>query len=405
MTKNVLVIGGGIVGLAVAREIAQLPKYEVFLYEKEIRLGEHASSRHNGVNHSGIYYPPRSLKAQLCVLSNWLNWQYFPAWNISCVATGKHIVARDEKENSQLEQLAKNGISNGVPCIQHLFGEEVTRNNHNRKREPNVHCYSALYIPTAGIFDGAAYVRRLESLAVESGVHIAKRTEIIRIKSSAQGFKVLTRETLTTRQREIGTIPREEETLIDIIINAAGTGSGKITQMVNPDNTYKIVPVRGEGVCFYQTRANLRVYSPIYLLPEESPLIGGGSTFTTGVHLTPTLNGMSLGNMVVVSPLLEDPDHAVDYTMKNPPEKFHEPISTIFPSLEIKDIQPYQSGISAKLRGTKDFVIERDSVFPNCIHLLGIDSPGATSALGIGIAVKEMLKHDYQNAQEYFKRP
>ena len=78
MTKNVLIIGGGIVGLAIAKEVSQIAGFDTYLVEKESNLGEHASGRNNGVNHSGIYYPNDSLKARLCVLGNRLNQQYFP---------------------------------------------------------------------------------------------------------------------------------------------------------------------------------------------------------------------------------------------------------------------------------------------------------------------------------------
>jgi len=398
MTKNVLIIGGGLVGLAIAREVAQLADYDVYLTEKESNLGEHASGRNNGVNHSGIYYPKDSLKARLCVLGNRLNQQYFPQWNVPLATTGKYIVALDNKEDFILEDLIQRGIDNGIPGLSKLSGAEVKEDDlkHQRKGEPNIRCYSAIHIPTAGIFDGATYIQTLQRLAKDSGVHIVKNTEIVGIERKAQQFTITTRE--TRKRQEHST---EEQADFDLIINAAGTWSAKIAKMVNPDSEYEIVPVRGEGACFYQTRLDLMVYSSVYPIPIEHPLPGGGSTFTTGVHLSPTFQESPSGNKIVVSPLLVNPQSEKDYAQTIPLEQFYHRVHPFFPSLNLEDLHLDQSGISAKLKDHRDFVIEWDQSAQNCINLLGIDSPGATSALAIAMVVRNMIKHNYFDAQSY----
>jgi len=394
MSKNVLIIGGGIVGLAIAKEVSQIGGFETYLVEKESSCGEHASSRNNGVNHSGIYYQKNSLKARLCVFGNRLNRQYFPKWHIPLETTGKYIVALNKKEDRTLDDLMERGKNNHIPGIAKLTGAEVKENDieHQRKGEPNVHCYSAIHIPTAGIFDSATYLQRLQTIAQEKGTQIVKGTEVVNIEKKGQQLRVITRETKTKK---------EEQADFDIIINAAGTGSAKIAKMVNPSSDYEIIPVRGEGCCFYQTRLDLMVYSSVYPVPIEHPLPGGGSTFTTGVHLSPTFQESPFGNKVVVSPLLVNPFHDQDYKLTTPLEKFYHKVRPFFPSLNQDDLHLDQSGISAKLKGHRDFVIERDLYARDCINLLGIDSPGATSALAIALVVRNIIKHDYCDAQDY----
>ena len=366
--KRAMIIGGGAVGLSVANEIADL-FLEVYVVEKESRVGEHASSRSSQVAHAGLYYPTDSLKAKLCVEGNTLLQQFCNDHDIPFRSVGKLVVALDEKEDASLDTLLCQAEQNGVPDVRKISGREV------QNLEPQVRCYSALHVPTSGIFDSGKYLGSLVANAWHKGVHICKKTVVTGISSE---------ETFTVSVKTNG-FP-EETVSADVLINAAGLFSDAVAKMVNSENDYQVIPVRGEAAKFYRSDGTA-ISMNIYPVPHQHTMENGDKTFTTGVHFTPTF-----GKEITIGPYLVAPLHKEDYAITTPLEQFYEKVATFFPSLRMEDLHIHQAGISAKLAGHSDFVITQDKDFNQCIHLLGIDSPGLTASLAIGKYVKQMLK-------------
>src|SRR3989338_432331 len=367
--KRAMVIGGGAVGLSVANEIADL-FLEVYVVEKESRVGEHASSRSSQVAHAGLYYPTDSLKAKLCVEGNTLLQQFCNDHDIPFRSVGKLVVALDEKEDASLDTLLCQAEQNGVPDVRKISGREV------QNLEPQVRCYSALHVPTSGIFDSARYLRSLAAVAWSKDVQILPKRAVTGISSEKKKFIVNVR---------TNDFP-EEPVNADVLINTAGIFSDEIATMVNPKNDYHIIPVRGEAAKFYSSERTF-VSTNIYPVPHQHTMENGDKTFTTGVHFTPTFS-----KEITIGPYLVAPLHKEDYAITTPLEQFYEKVATFFPSLRMEDLHIHQAGISAKLAGHSDFVITQDKDFNQCIHLLGIDSPGLTASLAIGKYVKQMLK-------------
>ena len=361
------IIGGGVIGLAVAKEITE--KFdEVYILEKEEKFGEHASGRSSEVNHAGIYYPLGSLKAKFCVEGNRLLREFCKKYGITHLDVGKLVVAVNEQEETELERLLIKSEQNGVPNPRIISGKEV------RKIEPHVSCYAALEIPSSAVFDSASYLQTLAAIAQKKGAYLVNGTEVTNIETEKNKFKIHTK----TEGVE------QEPILTDFIINTAGVFSGKIAKMINPDNNYEIIPVKGESAIFSPSNPTLKVGRNIYPCPQEYVMKNGEITYTTGVHLTPTFDGQA-----TVGPLYTNPRHREDYEISSSVKDFLERVSPFFKSLEAEHLRLHQAGISAKLAGHKDFMIKRNG---NCVHLLGIDSPGLTSSLAIGKYVKEMIK-------------
>lgn len=369
------IIGGGVVGLVVAREIAGLFD-EVYLIEKEKRFGEHASGRNSGVNHAGIYYPSNSLKTALCVKGNILLREFCNRYKVPYLDVGKIIVAINSKEESELESILNRGIQNNVPDLKLISGNEA------KKLEHNIVCSAALHVPTSGIIDTISYLQTLSGMAQAKGVQFVKKTKVTDIISKSNQFTVFSK----TGAKE------EEYFTTDFIINAAGLYGDDIARMVNPENNYKIIPVRGEAAKFNKSKkTELNISMNVYPLPHQHLMTNGEKTYTVGVHLTPTLNEIGISNAITIGPLLVNSQEKEDYRLTTPLFEFYQKVYPFFPSLNINDLEYHQAGVSAKLSGFNDFIIQKDRIFPQCIHIMGIDSPGLTSSLAIGLYVKDIL--------------
>src|SRR5207245_5308154 len=171
---DVVIIGAGIVGCALARELAS--RFDsVVLLEKEAAVGFHTSGRNSGVVHSGFNPKPATLKAALCVEGNRLIRQYCKERGVPCEQVGTYVVAVDEAQVPVLEELKRQGEKNGVPAIEILTAERV------RAREPNVKGVAAMYSPTGAIVDSQALTRALADDAVKLGVTLALRSEERRV--------------------------------------------------------------------------------------------------------------------------------------------------------------------------------------------------------------------------------
>jgi glycerol-3-phosphate dehydrogenase len=361
---NVVIIGGGVVGCAVAHELSGRIE-DVFLLEQSPRLGMATSTRNSGVIHSGIYYPPEFLKARFCVEGNRLTKEFCAAHGVPHSNCGKIVVATHKSEIPELEKLAENGRANGVEGLQ-LVGQERIR-----EREPHIRAAAALEVPSTAIVSAEELVKAFARLASDRGASILTNA---RVKSLEARPDCIAVEIEFGDRRERESL-RTETVEARCVVNSAGLYADEVAAMVG-NHGYRIYPVRGEYAEVVRGRADL-VNALVYPLPHHDRL-------SLGVHLTKTLWGT-----VLVGPTAHYVDDKNDYEHNRLPlEEFLQDAQGLLPELRLEDLRLAYSGIRPKLmppggKGMADFVVTRDPAHPRAIHLVGIESPGLTSAPAI----------------------
>ena len=180
---KITIIGAGVVGLAIAAELSQKYK-DIVVLEKHEKFGQETSSRHSEVIHSGIYYPPNSLKARLCVEGARLLYEYCEKHFIPHSRLGKLIVASNESEITDLQELYETGIQNGVKGLTLIEKDEIN------KMEPNVNAVAAIYSPSTGIIDSHSLMSHLHGVANSSGVLFSFNTEVGSIEKHKNGYVI-----------------------------------------------------------------------------------------------------------------------------------------------------------------------------------------------------------------------
>lgn len=362
-TAQVIIIGGGVIGLALAAEIARDTE-NVFLFEAQPRLGQGASTRNSGVIHAGMYYRPGSLKALHCVRGRRMLYEFCERYGVPHRKLGKLIVAESEAEFDAVETLKKRGEENGVEGLE-IVGREFIR-----KVEPNVASPLALYSPETGIIEAEALLKALAHVAEENGAHLLTGSKVLDIQPSEKGV---------TR-----VVTQLEEAETRVVINAAGLYADEIARLTGHD-AYTIYPVRGEYAELPPRLSNI-VNSLIYPVP---PAHGHG----LGVHFTKNMAGaVLLGPNAIHVAEKHDYEHNRESL-----DTFYEAASRIVPSLKPGDLRLSYTGIRARLRPAgdssfADWVIERDPRWPSVIHLIGLESPGLTACLSIAQAVGGMVR-------------
>jgi glycerol-3-phosphate dehydrogenase len=370
---NIVIIGGGVVGCAVARAVSERWS-DVFLVEQTPKLGMGASTRNSGVIHSGIYYPPGSLKARLCVAGNRMLYEFCAAHHVSHRNCGKLVVAHDTKQEAELERLAENGRANGVVGLRLVDRAAV------RDREPHIEAATALEVPSTGIISAEDLIKTLARMATEQGASLLTRTRVVRLDPRADSIAV------TLVEGDAGDAAQRSEETIEArcVINCAGLYADEIAAMLG-NRTYRIYPVRGEYCELVRAKSHL-INNLVYPLPHADGL-------SLGVHLTRTL-----WDTVLVGPTADYIAEKNDYERNRLPiEEFVRRAKSMLPEIEAADLQLAYSGIRAKLvppghGGIADFVIARDTNVPRAIQLIGIESPGLTSSLAIAEKVVSLAK-------------
>jgi glycerol-3-phosphate dehydrogenase len=363
---NVVIIGGGVIGTAIAAEISRHFD-DVFLLEAMPRLGLGTSTRNSGVIHAGIYYKPGSLKAFHCIRGVPMLYQFCAEHNIPHERTGKLIVADSEEHLPILEELKERGEQNGVE------GLGIVDRSFIRKIEPNVASPIALNSPNTGIVDAEELIRVLARSAASNGAHILTSTRVIGAEVN-DGLAMIRTE--------------REEVAARVVINAAGLYSDEVARMFGYDK-YTIYPCRGEYVELLPSARSL-VNGLVYPLPL--PTLHG-----LGVHFTKTTAGALL-----VGPNARYIKNKDDYESDRTDLRlFYESAVKMVPALRFEDMRMSYTGIRPRLvpehvHTFADFVIEHDPQWPFVIHLIGIESPGLTSCLSIGRGVCEMARAAFQ---------
>lgn len=360
-----VVVGAGVVGLAVAREMA-LAGNEVLVIEAGEAIGIGTSSRNSEVIHAGIYYPPGSLKAQLCVEGRHALYAYCDSHGVSTRKTGKLIVAKDEAQVRQLEVLLERGLENGVEDLRLLDREQALA------LEPALECIAALYSPSTGIVDSHALMLALQGDAEAAGTTIAFYSPLISAQVIADGFLLnvggAAPMTLSCR----------------LLINAAGLKAPALARRMEglPQQT-----VPQDYLCkgsYFSLAKRVPFTHLIYPAPEAAGL---------GVHMTVDLGGQA--RFGPDTEWVETEDYQVDPARA---DVFYSAIRSYWPDLPDNSLQPGYSGIRPKISApgepASDFLIssERQHHVPGLINLFGIESPGLTSCLAIAKRVRALLE-------------
>ena len=355
---DVAVIGGGVVGLASAWALARRGA-SVCVLERDPRTGHGTSSRNSGVIHAGIYYPPGSLKATLCVEGRDRLYEFCAAHDVRHARCGKLIVATNEQEIATLEALAVTAHANGVAI-------ELVDSAFIRAREPHAGGIAALWSPDTGIVDADGLVRALTRLCRDLDVAILVSSPLIDASPASKAIE------LVTPQERIRT---------ETVVNAAGLYADEVSTQLHAAR-FKIFPCRGEYAELVPSKRHW-VNALVYPLPHAS---GAG----LGVHLAKTVWGN-----VTLGPTIHYQDDKEDYESNRlSVEDFVVPARLMLPEITANDLRLGSSGIRAKLQGPDagfaDFLIARDENNPRVIQAAGIDSPGLTSSLEIGERVAKL---------------
>jgi len=372
---NILIIGGGVIGCAIARAVSARWQ-DVFLVEQNPKLGMATSTRNSGVIHSGIYYPKNSLKARHCVAGNRLMYEFCAKHNVPHRHCGKLVVAVNAHEEEELGALKKRGEDNGVEGLRLIGPAEI------RAKEPHIAGTAALHVPSTGIVSAEELVHACGRLATDQGAHIVTHAKVTSLEPADAGGTI--RVGLRIGDEE----DAQEETIeARCVVNAAGLYADEIAAMLG-NMSWRIYPVRGEYCEVRGPRASL-INNLVYPLPHADGL-------TLGVHFTKTLWGTFL-----LGPTATYVDGKDNYERGRLPIKdFAESAKTLLPEIQESDLQLGYSGLRPKLvppggKGLADFVITRDPKIPQAIQLVGMESPGLTGAISIADHVADLVAETF----------
>ena len=358
-----VVIGAGVVGLAVARALA-LQGREVMVLEAADAIGTQTSSRNSEVIHAGIYYPQGSLKARLCVQGRQMLYAYCEARGIGHRRCGKLIVATHEAQQAQLQAIQAKAAANGVTDLVLLTREQAVT------MEPALHCVAALHSPSTGIVDSHALMLALQGDLEHAGGMVVLNAPLARAQVRADGLML---------EMQDGT-----QLIANSVINAAGVHAPALAR------TFEGLDARHVPTAYY-AKGNyftLSGRSPfqhlIYPVPEAAGL---------GVHLTVDLGGQAKFGPDVQ--WVDSPDDLVVQPARG--EVFYAEVRKYWPALPDGALLPGYAGIRPKINAphevASDFVIQgpAEHGVPGLVNLFGIESPGLTSSLAIGEWVQGLL--------------
>jgi len=358
-----VVVGAGVIGLAVARRLAQAGR-EVVLLEAAEGIGTVTSSRNSEVIHAGIYYPAASLMARMCVSGKRALYDYCRDHGIPHRNCGKLIVATQPKETLRLQSIKAHAEANGVLDLQTLSGEAA------RVLEPALNCDAALLSPSTGIVDSHAFMLALRGDAEDAGAACAFHAPLLRARAGTKGIEL-----------EVG---GETPTALacGLLVNAAGLGASAVARSISGMPIELIPPAYLAKGNYFSCTARAPFSHLIYPVPEPGGL---------GVHLTLDMAGQARFGPDVE--WVDSIDYAVDPTRA---ERFYPAIRRYWPTLPDGALMPSYSGIRPKIVppavAVQDFLIQgpRDHGVDGLINLFGIESPGLTSSLAIADYVGEL---------------
>ncbi|WP_327296626.1 MULTISPECIES: L-2-hydroxyglutarate oxidase [unclassified Streptomyces] len=382
---DVLIIGGGIVGLSTAYALTRsAPGTRVVVLEKEQRTARHQTGRNSGVIHSGIYYRPGSLKARFAVRGAAEMTAFCAEHSLPYEVTGKLIVATERDELPRLHALAQRGRENGIP-VRELGPAQIA------EYEPGVRGLAAIRVATTGIADYGAVAARLAELSESAGAEVRCGAEAVRIARRPEGVAVATSDGAVIRARAL--------------VNCAGLHCDRVARLAGDDPGMRIMPFRGEY--YTLTRPSL-VRGLVYPVPDPAfPFLGVHLTRGTDgtVHVGPnavpalaregydwgTVRPAELGTVLAWPGAWRVAGRhwrygAGELHRSLSKRAFTEAVRRLLPAVEETDLRRSPAGVRAQavLRdGTlaDDFLIREA---PRTVHVLNAPSPAATAALPIG---------------------
>jgi L-2-hydroxyglutarate oxidase LhgO len=369
---DTLIIGAGVIGLAVARELAASGR-DIVVLEQHPGPGMETTSRNSEVIHAGIYYPPGSLKARLCAPACRELFAWCERHRVACRRIGKFIVATCADEEPELARLLALGHTNGVAELRYASADEIAR------EEPDVRATAALWSPDTGIVDTHGLVRSLEQEAIDHDAVIAYGHSYSSAELAGSGYAVRCRD------------GAGNETILKTrsVVNCAGLDADQVVAGMGIDVDaagYRQVFVKG---CYFRLREGSALRPRHLVYPVPNPALTG-----LGVHVT-----LDLAGGVRFGPDVEFlPDRTRNYQVA--PGKatgFAERAARYLPALRADDLRPDQSGIRPRRQlpggAVPDFVIaeERARGLPGWINLIGMESPGLTCCLAIAREVRALM--------------
>lgn len=366
---DVVVVGGGAIGLSAAAALARAGR-SVILIERHDGLARETTARNSEVIHAGLYYPPGSLKARLCVSGRIALYERCESLRIPHRRTGKLIVATSEEEVANLESIARRAEENGVTSLRLIEGSEVTR------LEPGVRAVAALHSPETGIVDAHALCLSFAAEAEEHGAVIALCSELRSIEYSGGPYRI-----------EVSGADGETSRIsCAAVVNAAGLAGDRIAELAGLDIDalgYRLHYCKGDYFSL-QPGSPVRVDTLVYPVPAGPGL---------GIHAT-----LDLGGRIRFGPDTEYVDR-IDYEIDaGKAAAFGSAVRRYLPAVEDRHLVPDYAGVRPKLAAPgesfRDFVVNEESSAgrPGFVNLIGIESPGLTSALALAALVVELLR-------------
>ena len=357
-----LVIGAGVVGLAIGRALAEAGQ-EVLVLEQAPLIGSEVSARNSEVIHAGLYYPPGSLKARLCVAGTKALYRFCRDNAVTVKPYGKLLVASQESELPKLSALAKNALANGVEDLTLLSGAEA------RSLEPALVCQAALLSPSTGVVDSHGFMQALEGHITNRGGQVVLNARVTAAQSQPGGGFALTVESNGSAS----------PITCDRLVNAASLGASEIGAWLHSRGDYRpprTYPAKGH---YYQITGQVPFQRLIYPMPVAAWL---------GLHLT-----FDCAGKAKLGPDLEWVA-TVDYAFDDPDgarlARFNDAAKRYWPEMPEGVLTPDYTGIRPKIyrqgEPAPDFAIHGPEThgLANLIGLYGIESPGLTSSLAIG---------------------
>lgn len=367
------IIGAGVVGLAIAEALAEKNR-QVVILEKNDSFGQETSSRNSEVIHAGIYYPKEFLKSRLCLEGNRLLYAWCEKHGVPHRRIGKFIVATNEEECADLEQIKITAEANGVENLE-LLGRTQCKS-----KEPEVIALAALFSPNTGIIDSHRLMQTLLSRATEKGTIITYRSEVTALHFDGVAWNLDMNDgaySLRTKK----------------LINSAGLHADRIAALAGIDIDeagYRLKPCKGN---YFTASPGPRINHLVYPVPVKNNI-------GLGIHATLDLNGrVRFGPDIQYLATNGSPyDYTVDEARNT---AFHESITKYLPGTTMAVLEPYMSGIRPKIQGPgdpmMDFIIREESAwgFPGLMTLMGIESPGLTACLAIGEYIRRQVYGEY----------
>ncbi len=394
MIYDIIVVGGGIVGLATAYQLlAQKPNLKLLILEKENDVARHQTGNNSGVIHSGIYYKPGSLKAKNCRDGYERLIQFCENENIKYELCGKVIVATDEKELPNLENLYQRGLQNGLSKIRKLNAEEL------KSYEPYVNGIAAIYVPYTGIVDFKEVARKLAEKILKNNAEIKFNEKVIDILKDTNNLTIVTENSIYYSK---------------FLVTCAGLYSDRLARITNKSLPLRIIPFRGE---YYKLKEEKKYFvkNLIYPVPDPNfPFLG--------VHFTRMIDGKVEAGPNAVLALKREGYDKFDINLKDVSEifgwsgfrivmkkywrtgvgefyrsfskkAFTKALQRLIPEIQEDDLVEGGAGVRAQACDDKGnliddfYFVEEDKI----IHVCNAPSPAATASLSIGNYISEKV--------------